>query len=808
MGSLSKHEVKVGDLRWRCNPQSLGFETTDDVPCCSDIIGQDRALGAIRLGLEIQSPGYNIYVSGLTGTGKTTTIKQLLENIRTTKKDLHDICFVHNFRATELPQCLILPAGAGILLKRRMAEVLKTLREHIPTALESDAYADRQKRAVAVIKQERTELAAALEKEIDEKGFKLLEVQYGPFTRPVIVPVVDGKAVDMAQLAAQVDQGKLSKEQFEKIKKDHDALMERMEGFLKKTRELDATLIDTISKLELEFVGPIVDHCLKETAERFPYEGIEDYLNEMRRFVIENIPRFADEPDAKQAASPDGNPAQFLEFQVNVVVDNSRTKDIPVIIETAPTYSNLFGTIERVADGRGEYRTDFTMIRSGSMLRANGGFLVLNLFDVIIEPGVWPALKRALKNQKITIQGFDSFLLMPVTALKPEPIDIDVKVVLIGDTESYQILYHYDEEFQKIFKVKADFDSQMPNTQENLGKYTQFIRSLLDKESLKRFHKTAVAAIAEEGARMAGRQDKFTARFSDIADVIREASYWADKDNADSVTSDHVEKAVSERIHRVNLIEDKLTEMLVEGTILLDVDGMEIGQVNGLSVYDMGDYSFGKPARITVETSMGRSGIINIEREAELSGKTYNKGSLILEGYLRRKFAQDKPLTMSASICFEQSYGGIDGDSASSTEIYGMLSSLAGLPIRQDLAVTGSVNQKGEIQPIGGVNEKIQGFYDLCRILGATGKQGVIIPRRNVVDLMLRKDIVHAIEERKFHIYAIDTIEEGIELLTGVPAGEEKPNGEFDKDSVFDRVDRKLRKYAEQMKEYYDSGEE
>jgi ATP-dependent Lon protease len=448
------------------------------------------------------------------------------------------------------------------------------------------------------------------------------------------------------------------------------------------------------------------------------------------------------------------------------------------------------------------------MIRAGSLVRANRGFLVLNLTDAIVEPGVWPALKRALKTKAVSIQGFDSFLLMPVSALKPQAIDIDVKVVLIGDAESYQILYEYDEDFRKIFKVKADFDSVMPNNQENIKKYGQFVRNVLDQEHLIPFHKTAVAAIAEEGARIAGRQDKVTTKFSDVADVIREASYWAGKSGDKVVTDDHVEKAVAERVHRVNLVEDKIKEMLADGTILLDTDGDKTGQINGLSVYDLGDHAFGKPVRITVETSVGRAGIMNVEREAELSGKTYNKGSLILEGYLRRKFAQDKPLTMSASVCFEQSYSGVDGDSASSTEVYALLSSLSGLPLRQDLAVTGSVNQKGEIQPVGGVNEKIHGFYDVCRIRGFTGNQGVIVPKRNLVDLMLRKDVVKSIEDGKFHLYAVETIDEGIELLTGVKAGKQLADGAFEKDSVCAKANDKLTNFADRIKEFIDAGEE
>jgi ATP-dependent Lon protease len=805
MTEARKFQVDVKDLRWRCDANRLGFETTDEVTAVKDIIGQDRAVDAIRLGLEIGSPGYNIYVSGLKGTGKSTTIKRLLQSIESQKKELLDLCYVHSFRTPDMPVCLQLPAGKGVAFKRAMADVLKTLSEHIPKALESEAYTKREKEIAETLKNRRSELASELEGLIADKGFRLLEIQYGPFTRPVIVPVINEKPIEMGKLDAEAQAGKLKPDEVKRIIADHDMLTAKMEDFLKTTRELDRELAKRINDLEVEFASPIIDTCLKEVREKFSHPKVHDYLNRLREYAVENVEGFVE-----RAPKPEGEERRkdTPAFEVNVIVDNSRTKETPVIIETAPSYSNLFGTIERVSDGRGEYRSDFTMIRAGSLLRANGGFLVLNLIDVIVEVGVWPALKRAMKHRTVSIQGFDSFLLMPVSALKPQPIDIDVKVVLIGDAESYHILYEYDEDFQKIFKVKADFDTVMPNTDDNVKRYAEFVRHMVDQEQLLQFHKTAVATVAEEGARIAGRKDKITTRFSDVADVIREASYWAAKTGHKVVTGEHVEKAITERVHRLNLVEDKIREMLADGTILLDIEGEKIGQINGLSVYEMGDYAFGKPVRITSETSVGRAGIINVEREAELSGRTYNKGSLIIEGYLRRKFAQDKPLTMDASICFEQSYGGVDGDSASSTEIYALLSSLADLPLRQDLAVTGSVNQKGEVQPIGGVNEKIQGFFDICRIKGLTGKQGVVIPKLNVVDLMLRKDVVEAIDEGKFHVYAISTIDEGIELLTGVKAGKQIKDGTYERESVFAKADGKLAAFADRIKEFHDGGEE
>ncbi|NIM20218.1 MAG: AAA family ATPase [Candidatus Latescibacteria bacterium] len=806
MAALSRLELKANDLRWKCDPDKLGFETTDELTCCSEIIGQDRALNAIKLGLEVRSEGYNIFVSGLTGTGRSTTIQRLLRGMDHGDKELLDICYVYNFQTPDIPICICPPAGTGAKLKKNLKEVLRTLRTHIPKALQSDPYKERQKAILEDVKKRRAEFAVEFDKAIEEKGFQVVEVQYGPFTRPEILPVVDGTPTGMDKVAALVDEGKMSKEDFEKLREDHSELVEKMEAFLASTRELEKEYAERISELEKECVVPIARITIDEAKGNYQEERILNFLENMREYLVDNIDIFKTSED--QDESDKGEEEGFIAFEVNVVVDNARTTDVPVITETTPSYANVFGTIERISDARGEYRTDFTKIRAGSLLRANGGFLVLNLNDLLYEPAVWPALKRALKNQQVTIQGFDAFFMLAISALKPEPINIDVKVVLIGDAYSYQILYNYDEEFRKIFKVKADFDNVMENEAGNLAKYTQFIKYICDEEKLLPFHKTGAAALVEEGVKIAGRQDKLSTRFSDIADVIREASYWAEKDNSKVVEDHHVEKAIDERTNRVNLIEDKIQEMIEDGTILLDIDGEKIGQVNGLSVYDLGDHSFGKPARITAEAAIGRAGIINIEREADLSGRTHNKGVLIIEGYLRRKYAQDKPLTMSASICFEQSYSGIDGDSASSTEIYALLSSLSEIPLRQDLAVTGSVNQKGEIQPIGGVNQKIEGFFEVCKAKGLTGKQGVIIPSLNKRDLMLRKDVIKAIESGKFHIYAIDTIDQGVELLSGRKAGKKLSNGKFEKDSVNALVDEKLKNYADQIREFYESEEE
>ncbi|MFH1754930.1 MAG: Lon protease family protein, partial [Candidatus Latescibacterota bacterium] len=641
---------------------------------------------------------------------------------------------------------------------------------------------------------------------IEEKKFQIVEVQYGPFSRPEILPLIGDAALGLDKVAALVDEGKIKKDEHKKIKEDHVILSEKMEVFLAESRDVERELVDRISALEKNTIFPIVKVCLDEARKNHKNKKMHIFLDGLHEYIMEDLDIFK-EPENTDDGKSEPDTDRFIAFEVNVIVENSRSTEAPVVIETTPSYSNIFGTIERVIDSRGEHKADFTNIRAGSILRANGGYLVLNLQDLLYDPAVWPALKRTLKNQEVTIQTIDSYLMIPVSALKPEPIDIDVKVVVIGDAYSYQVLYNYDEDFKKIFKVKADFDNVMENSEDNLGKYAQFIRQICEAEQLFPFHKTGVAAIIEEGVRAAGRRNKISTQFSEIADVIREAHYWASKDEAELVTNGHVDKAKTERMKRINLIEDKLQEMIENGTILLDIDGHKIGQVNGLSVYDLGDYAFGKPTRITAEAAMGRAGVINIEREADLSGKTHNKGVLIIEGFLRKRYAQDKPMTMSASICFEQSYSGIDGDSASSTEIYALLSSLAEVPLRQDLAVTGSVNQKGEIQPIGGVNEKIEGFFDICSAKGLTGRQGVVIPALNKDDLMLRKDVVDAVAAGKFHIYAIKTIDQGVELLTGKKAGDRLADGTYKEGSINALVDDKLHAYADSLRDYLDADE-
>ncbi len=805
-------ELTTEMLRVKIDPDSLGFESTVECELFEGIVGQERAIKAIQLGLEIESPGYNIYAAGLTGTGKTSTIKSLLNQLDLSNKIPDDICYVNNFQDPDMPNVIMLPAGMGKSFQKDMDDMIVQLRKQIPHLFESEEFKKASEQIVTVLMSRQKEMAKEFNDKIQNKNFQLVQYQIGPYMRQDIAPVYDGKPVPFEQLEALADQDKFDKNNLEKIREELSDLRIELDSLMRETRQIEKTIREEITALEQKYGCPIINGILSDI--RFKYgtekQHINGYLDDVQADILSNLKLFKEKDEEHQpqpqpqrpfSEIPNAPDRRFTKYEVNVLVDNSQAQKAPIIIETAPTYKNLFGTIEREIDRSGFWSTDFTRIKAGSLLRANGGYIVFNALEGLIEPGVWSFLKRTLKNRRLTMQPYDPFSIAS-TAIKPESIPINVKVIMIGDDYLYQLLYHHEEDFKKIFKTKAQFDTEMPNRDEHVIDYVRFTKKIIEDEQLLQFHKSAVAAIIEMGIRLSGKQKKLTTRFSDIADLIREAHYWARKDGSSLVKGIHVDKACEEKLSRVKLIEDKIQEMIEDGTIIIDTDGMVIGQLNGLSVYDMGDYSFGKPSRITAETSMGRAGVINIEREAKLSGKTHDKGVLILEGYFRGKYAQDKPLTMTSSICFEQSYGGVDGDSASSTEIYAIQSSLSELPIRQNIAVTGSVNQKGEIQPIGGVNQKIEGFYDVCKAKGLTGSQGVIIPSRNVQDLMLRKDVVQAVSEGRFHIYPVTTIDEGITILTGVEAGERDGTGVYPEGTANRLVDEKLTSIARGLKTF------
>lgn len=802
--SANFEELPIEKLRWRCDPEKIPFTTTDESEACSEIIGQERALKAIKTGLDIKSIGYNIFITGLVGTGRTTTIKQLLEKLEKEEKTPDDILYVNNFKNPDEPTAISLPAGKGKLFNQAMENLIEMLIHNVPELLKSKYYAEKRDNIIEAQQKKQKEILKKFEEEVEREGFSMIQVQMGFFVKPDIVPLIDGNPTPFNKIEALVKEKKISQKAFENLKKKYEELTEKLEQIFDELKDIEEETRTLLKNWDAESITPIIKGAVSETRTKFPFPKIEDYLNDVEENLIKNIDLFkGQKKEEKEKEVADS----FLEYRVNLLVDNSDLKGAPVFMETNPNYVNLFGSIESTATRFNIWQTDFTKIKAGSFLKANGGYLVINALDAITEAGVWPTLKRTLRNQIFEIQNYASLFLFSTTRLKPQPIKCDVKVVMIGDAEIYNLFYYLDEDFKKIFKIKAEFDSEIVKDDETIRDYVCFTKKICDEDKLHPFDKGGIAAIIEYGTRISGRQRKISTRFHIIADVIREANYWAEKEEKKLVSHEHVEKAIRERFERVSLIEDKIQELIEEGTIMIDTEGKVVGQVNGLSIYDMGQFAFGKPTRITARTAVGRAGVINIEREADLSGRTHNKGVLILGGYLRGKYAQNKPFSLSASIAFEQSYSGVDGDSASSTEVYAILSSLSQLPLRQDIAITGSINQKGEIQPIGGVNEKIEGFFDVCKAKGLTGTQGVIIPHQNVQNLMLRPDVIEAVANGKFHIYPIKTIDEGIEILTGVKAGERKEDGTFEEGTVNSLVDQELQRLARSWKDFGTTGE-
>jgi len=798
-------EVPVEKLRWRCDPELLGFKSTDDIICCTDIIGQRRAVNALSLGLDIDSHGYNLFVNGLPGTGRKTAINRLLKETDRIKRIPGDKIYVNNFKNPDMPILIRLKTGEGRRIKKDMDEFVEYLRKHIPQIFESDAYQEQRKEKIDSFKAIQKKLVKEFEEEIAKENFTLIQMQMGTMVRPGVMSLWEGKPVNFDQLRALQKEGKLTKKDMTKIEKNHSRFMDQLENVFDQIKELDQKLGEELKNMDQEVINPVIKARVKEIKNRYKCKALNDYLEEVKESVQGDPGKFLQHQQdtsglPRKKAVEDMDP--FVEYRVNLLVDNYGSKEAPVIFETSPSYSNLFGTVEVTLERVGAAKTDFTKIKAGSFLKADGGFLIVEALDLLVEPGVWPAFKRTLKNRKIEIQIYAPVYMISISAMKPQPIDCDVKVAIVGDSSMYHLLYRQDPDFKKIFKLRADFDSVMDVNKETIMDYANFVKRIASEEELLAFNNKAVAAVVEYGVRLAGKQSKLSTQFNRVADILREANYWARKDKKKTVTDKYIDKAIDEKNKRSALMEEKIQEMIDEGDIMIDTRGEVLGQVNGLSVYDMGDYSFGKPSRITANVSVGDSGIINIEREAQMSGPLHNKGVLILSGYLRAKYAQDKPLAVSASLCFEQSYSGVDGDSASSTEIYALLSALSGIPLRQDIAVTGSVNQKGEIQPIGGVNRKIEGFFEVCRAKGLNGSQGVMIPHQNIDELMLKDEVIKEVKKGKFHIYPVKTIDQGIEILTGTAAGARQKDGLYPEGTVNDLVDKKLRSYAEKWKQY------
>ena len=812
MVDIKKREVKVKDLRWECDPSTFSFETTEDIDPLEGIIGQERAMVALKTGLGIEAPGYNIFVSGLTGTGRTITIKKTLERFleSSVSDDANlspdDICYVHNFTNPDMPGAITLPAGDGERFRKAMADMVLMLKTTIPRVLTSQDFKNRVKNVAEEFRNKQKDLINRLKLKSQEEGFSLVQIDVGGIPRTALMPNFQNQPTPLEKLEGMVVEGEFPRERFEELKEKSFLLNSELDNTQRASVEIEKELRKKVEELETDGVRSIIESQIESVRSVFSHEKIASYLDDVKVDILENISFFKMEemPQVPQLPFPMMGMMQekspLWRYEVNLLVDNRGTKGRPVIIETSPSHNNLFGNIERSIDRSGALHTDFTKLKAGSLHRANGGYLIINAYDLLIEPAGWHCLKRVLKNKKLEFQCIEPMYLFSSLSIKPEPIDANVKVIMVGEPYMYQMLLNRDDDFQMIFKVKSDFDPVMLKNEEHIKNYASFVKKITDEDGLLPFDRGAMAQVVEYGVREARSQKKMSTKLSDIADIIREASYWATADGKDVVGWSHVDRTIKEKIKRVNMVEDKIKERIREGTVMIETEGKVVGQVNGLGVYNLGNHTFGAPSKITAVTSLGRSGVINIEREAKLSGNVYNKGVLILTGFLRGKYAQDVPLTLSASITFEQSYSGVDGDSASSTEVYAIISSITGIGLRQDVAVTGSVNQKGEIQPIGGVNDKIEGFFDVCRDRELTGTQGVMVPLSNVEELMLRPDVVDAVKDGKFHVYGVSTIDEGIEILTNMEAGEMKDDGTYADGTINYMVIKRLKDLHKKQK--------
>jgi lon-related putative ATP-dependent protease len=799
---MSVSSVAVEKLRASWTGEQIECETTEDLAPLEIIVGQERAVRALQFGLAIQDPGFNIYVAGLPGTGRTTAVKTFLDTIAKDKAVPNDLCYVNRFGDPYRPNALALPPGRAVAFERDMQTMIETVHSEIRQAFESDEYAAKRQDTVRSFQRQRDELFSRLNERARGQGFGLQASPVGLLT----VPLKDGKP--LGDEAFQ----ELSAEEKEAISQAREALQDEVKGAIRQARSLEKKASEGVEDLDQQVAHFAIDPLIDEMKESYQdCDEVTAYLDDVRDDILENLDKFRSDPQEQQEQGPRMPGAETLltrKYEVNVLVDNGERSGAPVIIESNPTYNNLFGRIEKEPQF-GTLLTDFSMIRAGSVHRANGGYLVIPVPELIRAPLAWDSLKRALRDRQAAIEEPGERMgYIATKTLSPEPTDLNVKVVLIGDSELYYMLTAYDPDFRELFKVKADFDSQMERSEENVHHYASFVCTLCSNEGLRHLERSGIAKIVEHGSRLASDQTKLSTKFGELADVVREASYYASQDEVEYVTGDHVKRAIDERYYRSSLVQERIQEMIERGSIMIDVEGAKVGQVNGLSVSGLGDITFGRPSRITASVGLGRGGVLDIEREANLGGPLHTKGVLILSGYLVEQYAQDKPLSLSARLVFEQSYGGVDGDSASSTELYALLSSLSGLPIKQGIAVTGSVNQKGKVQAIGGVNAKIEGFFAVCEAQGLTGEQGVLIPESNVPNLMLKEEIVEAVQENRFHIWAVKTIDEGIEVLTGVSAGCRLENGTFEPGTVHQRVDQRLDTWARTMKEYGRTEEE
>jgi lon-related putative ATP-dependent protease len=793
-------ELSLSALYQHCSTDHFSFETTADLEDVTQILGQERAVEAVQFGMSIDQEGYNLFAMGPVGTGKREVVRQFFERKASEKPVPSDWCYVHNFDQPHKPQALRLPPGRGVKFRKDMEHLVEELRTALSAAFESEEYQTRRQAIEEEIQNEQQNAFEELQQQARERGLALLRTPAGL----AFAPVRDGEVLAPEELQ------NLPEEEQQRMQAGSEELQDDLQKILRQVPRWQREAREKLRELNREMTNFAVGGLIDEMREKYAdFSKVVEYLDNLQEDVIENARDLlsAEDNQPQQSGSQDGalqramsnarRESSLRRYQVNLLVDHSDSEGAPIVYEDNPTYQNLIGRVEHMAQ-MGALLTDFNLIKAGALHRANGGYLILDARKVLLQPYAWEGLKRALQAGQIRIESIGQMLSMISTvSLEPEPIPLKVKIALLGDRMLYYLLSQYDPDFDDLFKVAADFDEQMDRNEENQLLYAKLIGSLARKDNLRPLDREAVARVIERSARLIEDSEKLSTRTRWVGDLLKEADYWASQHGNGTITATDVQRAIDARIYRSDRLRERMQEAIWRGTILIDTEGEKVGQVNGLSVIQLGNFAFGRPSRITARVRLGKGEVVNIEREVELSGPIHSKGVLILSGFLGSHYVVDKPLSLSASLVFEQSYGGVDGDSASSTELYALLSAIAEVPIKQSLAVTGSVNQRGQVQAIGGVNEKIEGFFDLCKARGLTGDQGVLIPVSNIKHLMLRQDVIHAVEAGNFHIYPIETINQGIEMLTGMPAGKRDETGNYPEGTLNYLVEARLTEMAE-----------
>ena len=790
------NQLPIEKLRNVCDSNSLHCESTKDLVPLSEIIGQERAVRALKFGLGIKNHGFNVYVAGYPGTGRKTAVKNYVEAQAKTQPVPPDWCYVNNFGNQYEPKAIKFPAGKGKEFREDLKNFIENIKTALPKAFESDDYIARRETTIKELENQRKQLIDELSSKAQSEGFVIQTTPIGI----LLIPVLDGKPLSEEEMLALPQKTK------DKINEKREKLEAEFRSSMRQLIDMERKIHEALKKLNKEVALYALGNQVESLMEKYQVNSdVTTYLKEVENDILENLQQFIRRGESEQQFPFPMSwmkEEPYKKYEVNLIIDNSNSMGAPVIVETNPTYHNLLGRTEKEAQF-GALTTDFSMIRAGAIHKANGGYLIVPVEDLLRNPFSYDGLKRDIRDEKMSIEEPEErYGFINVKTLKPQPIPLTTKIILIGTPNLYQMMFSLDPDFQELFKIKAEFDTTMPRTDEKVQQYAAFVCGLCDREGLKHLDGSGLAKIVEYSSRMIEDQFKLSTQFNSIANIIRESNYYADQDNSKFITGTHIKKAIEEKTYRSKLIQEKIQEMITRGFFLIDTVEQKVGQVNGLSVMGLGDFAFGMPSRVTASIGLGREGVMDIEREAKMGGPIHTKGVLILSGYLNDKYARDKPLSLSARLVFEQNYEGIEGDSASSTELYSILSALSGLPIRQNIAVTGSVNQKGEVQAIGGVNEKIEGFFEVCKAKGLTGVQGVMIPDSNVQNLMLKEEVVDAVKAGQFKVYSVKIIDEGIEVLTGTKAGEQRADGTYEEGTVNYLVVKQLREMADKLKEY------